>query len=328
VPRGLGYYVGADRFTAILATEPVPIADAQATVLGAGLAACLADAALFGHERRRAAPRRVSLWDFSDGSDAAPGPDQVSPIDVGDVFLVGAGAVCSALCYWLAELGVNGRWSIADGDSAELHNTNRSLGLLAADAGWPDTNPVNKAIAAARLIGAEPFPGWYHEWLETHGNARPDLVLPLANDYGARHAIGQRGDNLLLHATTSRNWTSELHRHIAGRDDCIDCRIPTEAQPRFTCSSGPALPKTTTASPDAALPFLSAAAGLLLAAGLVRLQHGTLQAGPHNHWRLHLELAQRTWQQSRHRCREGCAQVLDPLTRQAVNAGTRWAALG
>lgn len=75
------------------------------------------------------------------------------------MLLVGAGAVGSALCYWLAELGVTGQWSVADSDPAELHNTNRSLGLLAADAGWPDTAPANKAVAAASLLGAEPFPG-------------------------------------------------------------------------------------------------------------------------------------------------------------------------
>jgi hypothetical protein len=73
------------------------------------------------------------------------------------------------------------------------------------------------------------------------------------------------------------------------------------------------------------LPFLSAAAGLLLAAGLVRLQYGTLQRGPHNHWRLHLELEHRTWQRSQHHCREGCAQMLDESIRRALNAGTRWA---
>jgi hypothetical protein len=97
-----------------------------------------------------------------------------------------------------------------------------------------------------------------------------------------RHAIGQRGENLLLHATTSSNWTAELHRHIASRDDCIDCRIPEALHARFTCSTGPAQPSTE-ANFDAALPFLSGTAGLLLAAGLVRLQHGTVQRGPHNH---------------------------------------------
>jgi hypothetical protein len=104
----------------------VPIADSEATVLGAALAACLAAAALFGHQHRgRVAPRRVSLWDFSEGDQAAAGPNQLGPIDVGDVLVVAAGAVGSALCYWLAELRVIGRWSIVDGDWVEVHNTNR-----------------------------------------------------------------------------------------------------------------------------------------------------------------------------------------------------------
>lgn len=328
VATGLDYYLGADRLTATLATDPVKIANCHSTVLGGGLAACLGASALFrvGHGHR-ATPRHLSLWNFSEGDQAPPGPEQVEPVDVGDVLVVGAGAVSSALCYWLAELGVTGRWVVADGDLAELHNLNRTIGLVAADAGWPDTTPANKAVVAARLSGAEPFPGWYHEWLETHSDARPDLVLPLANDYGVRHAIGQRGAKLVLHATTSNNWTAELHRHIAGRDDCIDCRIPEELQARFACSIGSAQPGRK-ASSDAALPFLSGAAGLLLAAGLVRLQLGTLERGSHNHWRLLLELEHRTWQRSFHRCQQGCAQVLAEPIRRAVNAGTRWAELG
>jgi molybdopterin/thiamine biosynthesis adenylyltransferase len=327
VAMGLDYYLGADRFTATLATDPVKVADSQATVLGGGLAACLGAAALFrvGHGHR-ATPRRLSLWDFTEGDHATSGPEQVDHVDVGDVLVVGAGAVGSALCYWLGELGVTGDWSVVDGDPAELHNINRTIGLVAADTGWPDSTPANKAVAATRLLDLKPFPGWYHEWLQAHGDARPDLVLPLANDYGVRHAIGQRGENLLLHATTSNNWTAELHRHIAGRDDCIDCRIPEKPQARFACSTGPAQPGPK-ASSDAALPFLSGTAGLLLAAGLIRLQHGTLQRGPHNHWRLHLELGHRTFQRSQHHCREGCAQVLDESIRRVINAGARWAEL-
>ncbi len=294
-------------------------------MFGGGLAACLGAAALFrvGHGHRTT-PRSLSLWDFSEGDQSSLGPKQVEPVNVGDVLVVGAGAVSSALCYWLAELGVTGRWVVADGDLTEIHNLNRTIGLVAADAGWPDTTPANKAMVAARMFDAEPFPGWYHEWLETHSDVRPDLVLPLANDYGVRHAIGQRGANLVLHATTSNNWTAELHRHIAGRDDCIDCRIPQEVQARFACSTGPAEPSNK-ASSDAALPFLSGAAGLLLAAALVRLQLGTLKHEPHNHWRLLLELEHRIWQRSRHRCREGCTQTLSESTRQAINAGSRWA---
>jgi hypothetical protein len=326
--KGLDYYLGADRFGATLATDPLEIANSHSTVLGGGLAACLGAAALFrvGHGHR-ASPRHLSLWGFSEGDQAPPGPAQVEPVNVGDVLVVGAGAVGSALCYWLAELGMTGRWVVTDGDLAEFHNLNRTIGLVAADAGWPDTTSANKAVVAARVFGAEPFPGWYHEWLKTHGDARPDLILALANDYGVRHAIGQRGANLVLHATTSSNWTAEFHRHIADRDDCIDCRIPQELRADFTCSIGSVQPSRKT-SPDAALPFLSAAAGLLLVAGLVRLQHGTLQLGPHNHWRLLLELEHRTWQRSHRRCREGCTQVLAKSIRRAINTGTRWVELG
>jgi hypothetical protein len=59
---------------------------------------------------------------------------------------------------------VNGNWEIADGDQAEIHNTNRCMGMDASDAGWPDgiesrEAGTNKAVIAARIIGAVAHPG-------------------------------------------------------------------------------------------------------------------------------------------------------------------------
>lgn len=289
VPADLSLYVGANGWSGEIADRPSAVCDRLSSILGGGLAACMGAAALFRAVHGRPTPsRRLSLWGFGEGALADPGPTELDPVDVGSVVVVGAGAVGSSLLYWLHEIGIVGAWWVVDGDAAELHNTNRSLGLLASDTGWPDGAAENKAIAGARLINAIPFPGWYDEWIAGHGPMRPDLILPLANEGGVQPKIAALGLNLLLHCSTSRDWTAELHRHIAGGDDCIVCRQPPDVRPQFACATGSSMQGSGNQSTGAALPFLSAGAGLVLAAALVQLQWGTLQALPHNHWRLHL----------------------------------------
>lgn len=128
-------------------------------------------------------------------------------IDVGDVLAAGAGAgaVTTALLYWLRELGItDGVWDFLDHDVAEPHNTNRCMTMTAADAGWPNGPPAiaasNKAEAVAQAIGGRPHPVWYDQW-QSHRRVRHDLVLPLANERGVRRIVAQRGEPLLLPAT-------------------------------------------------------------------------------------------------------------------------------
>jgi hypothetical protein len=97
-----------------------------------------------------------------------------------------------------------------------------------------------------------------------------DVVLALANEGGVGPALQARQPTVLLHATTSPNWQAQLHRHIAGRDDCIACRVP-EGMPQFTCAEG-AHDTGGGKAADASVPPLAGMAGLLLAAARVRLE--------------------------------------------------------
>lgn len=324
VPGGFDLYIGADGALAILSDEPKPISPSDTSILGSGLAASLAAADILHLvlTGARPFPRQVSSWGFGEDARADRGPASLGPVDVGDVLVVGGGAVASCLLYWLREIGTTGAWEVVDGDIVELHNTNRSLGLLAADAGWPESDPANKAERAASLIGATSYVGWYDEWLREHDAARPDLVLPLANDRGVRHAIGNRGEPLLMSATTSPHESAALHRQVAGRDDCMDCRFPDASVPAFECSTGQVETGTDT-STDAALPFLSAAAGMLLASGLIQLQTGTITQLPESQWTLWVATRNRSWQWSRRQCRAGCQSALPPEVLRAINTNSR-----
>jgi ThiF family len=337
-------HAGVDGYAAEVREDVCPISDHPASTIGAGLAACLGTASLFQSAiESRPVLRRVSLWRFEEGTVAEVGPRlTLGPVDVGDrVVLVGAGAVGSAILYWLRLLGVSGHWVVIDGDLVELHNTNRSLGFLATHAGWPDGLPggeaAHKADVGAALIDAEPVTKWYHEWVSGMG-LRPDLMIPVANNYGVRSAISQLGLPLTIHGTTSPRWSAELHRH-GPCDGCLSCRFPPKAFPDLSCAEGPALPRdiqspgddgsgsTTSARGDTALPFLSAAAGLLVVAALTQLGMGYLNDAINLQRLLFESGIQRSWQGTPKRCRPNCRGRPSPRARRVLNVGTRWSVL-
>jgi hypothetical protein len=330
VPSGLDLYMGWLGGRGTISTTPlIPGESDPESIFGAATAAVLGAAAVF----RLAHDQPVRTTRFNPvglaGDQDAGTRDHRTPIDVGDVLVVGAGAVTAALVYWLRELGItHGTWDFLDHDDAELHNTNRCMTMTAAQAGWPNGQPTttasNKAAAVAQAVGGRPHPLWYDQW-QPHQQARHDLVLPLANERGVRRLIAQRGEPLLLHATTSPNWTAELHRHLPDRDDCIDCRLPDTTAPRMQCSTGPA-DVTDSKSPDAALPFLSAAAGLMLAAALAALPHGPAMTGRMNHWQLDLTLSMPLLRQHQHQQRQACHEQPSAALRRLIHEShpRRW----
>ncbi len=299
------------------------------SVFGAATAAVLGASALFRLAHQLPVrPARFNPVELT-ADDQAGHTDRTGPIDVGRVLIVGAGAVASGLAHWARELGITGAWDIVDADLLELHNTNRGMTMTAAHAGWPDGEPShpaqNKATAAAAALdGATAHPQWYDQWQPDH-DERYDLVLCLANQRGVRTLVSHRGEPLLLHATTSHDWTAELHRHLPDRDDCPACRIPDHTVPRMACATGTVDP-TQPDSPDAALPFLSGAAGLLLAAAFADLPHAAAMQGLTNHWQLDLTLTEPILRPHQHPPRAGCRHIQPPIVRRAIHAGSpgRW----
>lgn len=282
-----GWKVGANGATGILSQNDVAFTEDDAALLGAPAAACLGAAALMhlvcGWPVRAVA---VSVWDLQECTDDPQhtGPTTIGPINLGRVATIGAGAVSAAMAFWLHPFQITQPWTVIDPDIAKLHNANRTMSVLPEHTEWSRREPRAKAPLVSRLIRAQPKQKWYHDWTPAQ---RPDLVIPLANEHSVRHHVGQRGDPLIIHATTSRDWEAQLHRHIPGRDDCIGCRFSELSDSAFECGAGRVFDMDRTdrsEASDAALPFLSAAAGLLLAATLVRLSETGEVDGDPNWW--------------------------------------------
>jgi ThiF family len=304
--------------------DDVAIDEARTTLLGVALAASLTASVTFHRQlgRKELPEGSYSLWEYGRRSEAQ-GPELSGPIDVGSVLQVGAGAVACALDYWLAVIGAIGAWAIVDGDVVDLSNLNRQMLFGAADAGAYGDRPQPKAMIAAKSLGPDALAevAWGDEAESL--NRRYDLVLPLANERGVRSLLQARPEPVLLHATTTPNWATVAHRHIAGLDGCIVCRIAHEHDPSFTCSTaevGQAMKQ------DASLPFLSAAAGALLLGEVVRLQFSTLASRVENYGLLNLA-SPWPWSASYHfDCNEGCRAV-PPAGVRALASRTRWASL-
>jgi hypothetical protein len=317
------WHLGASGAVGHLADGPVSVQATPADRLGAAVASCLGAAAVW-----RAAlglpvrPLAFSLDTLAEGLDGADRAD-LPPTELGHVLLIGAGAVANGLAYWAPLLGVSGDWDILDGDVAMLHNTNRGLCLLPAHTEWGGRTPMPKAeVLAAHLPGAHAIPHWYHE-AQGLDPTRYDVVLPLANDYDVRQLVANTGHPTVLHATTGRSWNALLHRHLAGTDDCIACRM--RGQPvghSLRCSTAPIL-NPTGESRDAALPFLSAAAGLLLTRALMRLGDGSLRDGAANRWSWFFDFGGRVAQRATHSCAD-CGTALPRAVRTRLYGNTRW----
>jgi hypothetical protein len=325
------WHVGADRAVARLSKDPLPFVGKNPALLrGAALASCLGAAALlrdsFGKDMTE---RRLSAWNFEDGEGAEKGPVELPPIDVGRVLMVGAGAVGGALAYWLHAFGVSGNWSIVDPDRVELHNTNRHLLTQAGDAGRlrdGNLDGLPKSELVARYLPGEAEQEWYEDAAspeELH-----DVVLCLANEQDVRTKIAQRNDPVVLHATTGQSWLSQLHRHVAGHDDCIRCRTHDLKETRHQCSEAEINDTSgQEESRDAALPFLSSASGLMLTSALHRLQAGEMVNSPYNNWDWDFAAVRGMARKRAHECRDECSVWVAPEVRKRMNEPLRWAHL-
>ena len=329
VGPGFDWYLGADRAIARLSREPVAFATSPGTMRGAALASCLGAAAVLRAQLGLpVATRRISAGNFLEDAAAAPGPESLELIDIGRTLMVGAGAVGAAVAYWLFAFGVRGdEWAVVDEDVVKLHNTNRGLVFTAAHAGWSSGAEAKKAeVVAAIIPGARSYTRWYHDCPEVR-DGKFDVVLALANDHGARLLLTHLNAPVTLQATTGEDWLSQVHRHVLGRDGCVWCRTGSVVAPRFGCSTG-TVEQPNGSKTDAALPFLSAASGLMLAIALQRLTAGELHEGAANCWSWDFGSDERMASRPSVRsCREGCALVPNQRVRERLTLDSRWARL-
>ena len=323
--NSLDWYLGFNKCTAELTTFPAPLGRGRTSDLrGAGVAALLgASAAIKTLLGIPVVPRTLSSWNFQEGKEADPGPDELPIIDVGRTLMVGAGAVGSGVVYWLMQWGKEGPWTIVDPDPIELHNTNRCVLFFPDDAGWPDGPAERKSKCLTHCISdTRHINKWYSDAPETLEDF--DTVLVLANEHNVRTQMSHRNDPIQFQATTSPTWLAQLHRHIVGIDGCVHCRMEGVHALDLKCGEGATATDDYPKRPDAALPFLSLASGLMLVSALQHLQAGDIGASRMNTWDWDFKSAHQMADCGFSPCHDSCSIVLPPEARREVSNVTRW----
>jgi hypothetical protein len=255
----------------------IPARFRDANIIGAVGAACLGVANVFKHaigvsENSLIADGLFDLFRLErvpeDGIfDRGP---RLSNLDLGNILVVGLGSVGSSFVHCLKLSRAICQAMLVDQDLIKVENFNRSPIFGRTNFALNKAEAVSLELDAKRTV-ARAFPGTWDEFIQAFGRPSDyDVWLPLANENGVRGSMQRNVPPMLVHAATNSNWGANHGRHIAGVDDCLMDRFPSNTgEAALTCSMGEVLARGERV--DAALPFLSVFAGLLVFAELVRL---------------------------------------------------------
>ena len=278
-PDGHNTVIHGSGWNAYIGTGPSPLSPIKSNVgIGAALAVVLGAAHLF---RTRFGAITDSFacnaWDWTD----APNRVEFSPVgaSLGHVMTAGLGSVGSAANYFLALATRDFRASLIDHDGVGIHNITRSPIFTDAHAKI-EMAKVEAVAAFLRGAGVEDVaddPVALHQsalW-KLRETGATDVLISAANEFNVRYHIEMGFPPVQLYATTGRNWQATLMRHVPGAKACSLCVFPPDEKfaPTTCATDWPTAHQTTVQEkrPDAALPFLSFAAGLMSAAEVLKL---------------------------------------------------------
>ncbi len=193
--------------------------------------------------------------------------------DVGQLLMVGAGSVGSSVAYCIRLSGIRGSVTIVGHAVVKIENLSRSPIFSLGSIRNAKAAVVADFLEGGGLSVAAEGIRW-NTYVEQHERSSYpfDIWLPLANEDGVRYAMQHGVPPLMIHASTTANWGVNHGRHLPIEDDCLVDRFPAEAVTAedLACSTGRV--SDNGVNVDAALPFLSLFAGLLVTADLVRTQ--------------------------------------------------------
>jgi molybdopterin/thiamine biosynthesis adenylyltransferase len=217
------------------------------------------------------APRTADTFRWT----TAPGPDVplVRPDTLGSVWMVGAGSVGSAVAYFLALCGFRFDPLLIDMDFVKIHNLDRSPVFTFDDLRGPKVDAVRRFLATAGLTAAMNLTSLRRStaW-QTRQAGTPDLLVSAANEDNVRYDIEQGYPPVQVFGTTGKSWQATVFTLVPPHDPCSCCLFPPENPADPECATDKVLaPETKTDSVDAALPFLSFAAGLMTAIEIAKL---------------------------------------------------------
>jgi hypothetical protein len=243
--------------------------------IGPALASIVAVARLFALQMKPLdGPHLLNAFNWKNEI-AHPGMNFDATRDLGSIWSIGTGSVGTAALYFLTLATHQFSSALFDMDFAKIHNLDRSPIFTARDADL-QTKKVHATAAYLRSLGVrdvtpEPEPLDKSDiWLSRQAGM-PDIVIAAANERDVRSLIERSMPPLQIYGTTGANWEASVIRHIPLVDACSCCLFPPNTQELPTvCATGETKSPTGGEAVDAALPFLSFAAGLMAAAEILK----------------------------------------------------------
>jgi hypothetical protein len=268
---------GSD-WNAYVGPGPAPFAASSiSNGIGAALSVIVAAAGLFRSRLQGFGELFLgNSWNWTHSVSA----ENRSPVGVacGHIMTAGAGSVGSAANYFTTLATRDFVATLIDHDDVKIHNLTRSPVFTNDDVGKKKVRSLQSFLHDAGVIDVFVDDVPLHEsrlWVD-RPIGTPDILIAAANEFNVRYHIEMLFPPIQLYATTGRNWQTTLLRHTPGAPACSLCVFPPRQQfaPTGCASDVSGASRATKEAehlPDAALPFLSFAAGLMTAAEILKL---------------------------------------------------------
>ncbi len=251
---------------------PSPLADDDtANPIGPALAAILAGAEAFRDELSSPAAFQLNALTWQAGAAARGAAPLLPQQSLGALWVVGTGSVGTAILYVLSLATRAFSVRLFDMDDVEVHNLDRSPIFMDRHVGMKKVAATAEylmgAVAAvdAEALALDESAAWRER---QHGV--PDILISAANERNVRTVIESGYPPLQIYGTTGRNWQAAAIRHMPLEDPCSCCLFPDTAHSPTACAKGAVLRANGRDQVDAALPFLSFAAGAMAAAEILK----------------------------------------------------------
>lgn len=254
--------------------SPLPLAR-NPNPVGPALAAILAATRLCTHELTPPpTPLLLNALSWSHELSVWGAPTLSPDAALGNVWTVGTGSVGTAILYFLALLTRNFSAVLFDKDRVERHNIIRSPVFTEAHVERRKVEVAEEYLRCCGVTSITAYPYALHEsrvWADRQ-EGTPDLLIAAANEFNVRHYIETLFPPVQIYGTTGRNWQATVMRHIPLKDACSCCLFPNTTLAPTKCATDPAPTKAPdNKRADAALSFLSFAAGLMAACEILKL---------------------------------------------------------
>jgi len=211
-------------------------------------------------------------WSARPAPEGAPQPDPTTAL--GELWTVGTGSVGTAALYFLTLFTRSFDAALIDKDDVEIENLDRSPIFIATDDGQPKVNATADYLHSVGVVSVKPERAALSDsklW-RSRQEGTPDLLIAAANEDHVRFQIEADMPPIQIYGTTGKNWQASVVRHIPLRDPCSLCLFPDRGPALPTaCATGAVRSSVDGKQIDAALPFLSFAAGLMAVAEILKL---------------------------------------------------------